>query len=195
MKITKILALTLVFALALTGCTRPNPEVSSVPESSVVESTPQSIAPVVDGDAYVFADALEFEVESGWRFDYDEAGTLNIQLNTTGFAYMLFVTPMEAPFLYINEEMATMALEEMTTVLGGEVTLHEVSEVAVAGETAYIIVADLKVNETMTFKMTFWMCKPESGNMAFAWIYMAMAENYDECLPQAQGLVDSIRFI
>ena len=197
MKKTISIVLVVAFMLSLTACAKPLPTVSSTPESTTVSTTVStSETPHIDGDTYVFADSLEFTVDSGWNLFYDDVGTLNIELGSGRYASILFAPPAEAPFMYMNEEMAKMLLDEMIAQIGGgEAILHEVTEVTVGGENTWKIVADVKLTDVFIIKMTFWMCKPENNKMAFIWIYIAMEEDYDECLPDAQALVDSIRFI
>jgi len=153
-----------------------------------------SEAPPISGNTYVFADAMEFEIESDWNITLDNS-ELFIEFDPNALALMRFYPPTVVPSLVIDEEMAIALMNEFATMIGGEATSTELAEVTIDGQVAWEISGVIDTPSPSDIKVIFWMCNPTDSRMGYMWIYMATEEYYDTYLSQVQALVNSIRFI
>jgi hypothetical protein len=190
------LALALALMLALTACAKPeNSEASEVESTQESNTSTTESRPLREG-AYVFADAIEFEIEDSWTIFYIDNGSLVVEFDSSRYAAEIsFVTPAIAPHVVVDEGFLIGMVNRIVEPTGGEVTLTEVVEITIDGQVALTMRADIKLTESLAAKMNFWICKTENDNTVYVIIFFADAEDYDVCFPQAQALVDSIRFI
>jgi hypothetical protein len=189
-KITKILALTLVLALALTGCKKPNPEVSSIPESSVVESTPESITPVVDGDTYT-AYGMQFVMGEGWTVEVSTIYTY-VYFDNSQQGFVMFMEPYGIGTMVLNESAVVELVEEVASQLGGECNVGPVTTITVDGKSVWAVQTEVVVNGS-TVKMDYWLFK--EGSDAYVWVFFGAPDYYAAHIADAQALTNSIIFV
>ena len=205
------LALALALMLALTACSKPENS-----EASIVESTQEAAGGpylfALDGETYVYANLFEFSTSNDWtgmayddgRFsvwfgfeitdDYVEGD--DVWSGNFLFSYMYFPLPaeLEEHINYVTEELA---IEWMTTLADWgdeEITIGDFSEVMIDGETMWMLEAEAQKNGVVV-KIIYWYYLPQDSNLLYFWSYEGNVDLFEEHLPEAQALIDSIRFI
>jgi hypothetical protein len=201
------LVLALALMLALTSCDLIAGTSSSTVESSAEvtstasaeESTPESTAdprPLRDG-AYIFDDAIEFEVYDGLTYEYSSDGALSV-----GFTIHSLITPSltflpaEEAVSALNESIVEQRMEEYIHGNGNQViSIYTVTKFTLDDQTVWLVNADAESNDPYTISYTYWVCQPNNTGLTYTWVYMAIEGDFNAYYPNVQTMVDSIRFI
>ena len=172
MKKTKILAILMLFVLAFTACTTPEPQKPTA-------------------TAY----GLQFEVEEDWEIQEQE-GYVLVCFNEAQYNFLTFFQPNT---IYISqkpldEESAILLVKLYSiSMIGGIASDVTATEMTIDGRVVWAGEASVIVNDTTSMKITIWMCMDDSNS--YVWMYFENAETYDQYIASAQAVMDSIIFV
>ena len=170
MKKVKIIAMLMLFVLALTACTTPQPAKSTA-------------------TAY----GLQFEVEEDWVVEEVEGFTY-VYFSESETNYLVFMQPTAVTSeIVVDEETVTYLVEMFAMIAGGEAPEVTVTELTIDGRTVYSSEAEIIVNNAVFAKVAIWMCVDNSNS--YMWMYLEGPDTYDQYYSNVKALTESIVFV
>ena len=196
MKKLNVLALLVAMMLAFTACTKPAPEPSGTPEpTSVIESTPESTVPTppVGGDTYT-AYGMQFILQEGWEASVDGVYTY-VTLGASNNAFIMFMEPTAVGGLKLDKAAVNEVVGAVAEGMGGSGIVGTVTEVTIGGRSMWTVQVDVTTNGAVSARLMFWLYQEGNNGNVYIMTFAAQPSYYDDYLPHANALIESIQFV
>jgi len=169
MKKVKLVAILMLFVLALTACTTPQP---AKPTTTIY--------------------GMQFEVEETWAFEENEGGTL-IYFNENDEGCLLVSMPFASDADNVDVENVGNMLKAIALFSGADIPEVSVVEISIGGKSAFYSEATLANGDIVHSQVLYCLC--DDGTAIYAWMYMAPPNEYEANVEKVKAILNSIVFI